>query len=333
MIRSTPPVTDPVGVVGLGRVGSHAARQLRSGTAPLVIFDSNTHVTERVLGALRPVDRAAAGPDLAARTVVLATPAGRHTAAAATLIRAGSSVVSTSDDPKDVRGLLALDRAARQNGVTVVAGVGLSPGYSCLHALFASRHFERVEELSVWTTGTAGPACASRHHRSLQLPGQVIIDGQWVEKRGGSGRDLAWFPGELGARDCYRGSLAEPILLRRLFPHAQRISSRTSATRRDRLTGALPMLRRPHLDGGPGGIRVEVRGLADGGYRTEVVGMMGFPSVAAGATAAVAALHVHHNQPSPGAMGLAELVDGNPRTMLAELHARGITASRFEGAS
>ncbi len=332
MTRSTPLAADPIGVVGLGRVGSHAARQLRTNDAPLVVFDTDRAQRERILGALRPQDRIGEPNGGPARTVILATPAGRHAAVATSLVRSGVSVISTSDDPRDVRALLDLDTMALDNGVTVVAGVGLSPGYSCLHALHASQDFTSVEELSVWTTGTAGPACARRHHQSLQQPGYVLIDRHWVEKRGGSGRDLAWFPGELGARDCYRGALSEPILLHRLFPAADRISSRTSATRRDALTRPLPMLRRPHLDGGPGGIRVEVRGLdADGGYRTEVRGAMVFPSVAAGTVAAVAALEVHFRGPKRGAMGVAELA-GDPAAMLTELHRRGLTAARFEGA-
>jgi hypothetical protein len=264
--------------------------------------------------------------------VILATPAGRHATIAASLVRSGVSVVSTSDDPRDVRRLLDLDAIAVDNGVTVVAGVGLSPGYSCLQALHAAQDFSSVEELSVWTTGTAGPSCARRHHRSLQQAGHVLIDRQWVKKRGGSGRDLTWFPGELGARDCYRGALSEPILLHRLFPGVQRISSRTSATRRDALTRTLPMLRRPHPDGGPGGVRVEVRGLdPEGGYQTQVRGAMVSPSVAAGTVAAVAALEIHSHSPRTGAMGVAEMA-ADPGPMLAELHRRGLTAARFEGA-
>ncbi|MFW2381731.1 MAG: hypothetical protein ACN4GZ_08245 [Acidimicrobiales bacterium] len=332
MTRSTQLEADPIGVVGLGRVGSHAARQLRTHSAPLVVFDTDRSQRQQLLGALRPEDRIGEPNGGPARTVILATPAGQHIRAAAALMRAGVSVVSTSDDPTDVRGLLSLNSEAIELGVTIVAGAGLSPGYSCLHVVHAAQDFAEVQELSIWTTGTGGPACARRHHRSLQRPGNALIEGRWVEKRGGSGRDLAWFPGELGARDCYRGALAEPILLHRVVPEATRISSRTSATRRDALTRTLPMLRRPHLDGGPGGIRVEVRGLnSAGGYQTEVRGAMVFPSVAAGTVAAVAAIDIHNGTPPRGAMGLAELAD-DPAIMLAELHRRGISAARFGGA-
>ncbi len=326
------PFDDPIGIVGLGRVGSHAARQLRSGADPLVVFDTDRTARDKVLGALRSTDRMGEPNGGPARTVILATPAGGHGVLAQPLVQSGVSVISTSDDPADVRALLDLHDAAMASGATVVAGAGLSPGYSCLQARHAGDSFERVDELSIWTTGTGGPACARRHHRSLKRSGQVLIDGHWVSKRGGSGRDLAWFPGELGARDCYRGNLAEPILLSRLFPSAGRISARTSATRRDRFTGPLPMLRRPHEDGGPGGVRIEVRGIGANGYRTEVRGTLVFPSVAAGSVAAVAASMIHRDSPPRGAMGLAELTD-SPAKFLGELHRRGVVAARFVGSA
>jgi hypothetical protein len=321
---------EPIGIVGLGRVGSHAARQLRTGPAPLRVYDTDRARRDQVLDMLRPLDGPAEPNGGPGTTVILATPAGNHGAVAAALVRSGISVVSSSDDPVDVYDLLQLHDRAIDSGTTVVAGAGLSPGFSCLQTLHASRDFDDLQEISVWTTGTAGPACARRHHRCLQLPAPTLVDGHWVDKRPGSGRDLAWFPGSLGALDCYRGALAEPMLLHRLFPTASRISARTAATRRDRLTGRLPMLRRPHADGGPGGVRIEVRGLGAKGYQTDVVGTMVYPSVAAGTVAAVVAEFVHHGDPPRGAMGVAELAS-NPSSLLAELHRRGLTAARFHG--
>ncbi len=328
MSENTTP--EPIGIVGLGRVGSHAARQLRTGPAPLRVYDVVRDRRRQVLDMLRPIDGPAEPNGGPGTTVILATPAGNHGAVGAALVRSGVNVVSTSDDPADVNDLLHLHDRALDSGTTVVAGAGLSPGFSCLQALHASRGFDVVQEISVWTTGTAGPACARRHHRCLQLPALALIDGDWVEKRAGSGRDLTWFPGSLGAQDCYRGALAEPLLLHRVFPAARRLSARTAATRRDRLTGRLPMLRKPHADGGPGGLRIEVRGLGALGYQTEVVGAMVYPSVAAGTLAAVIAGLVHHGDPPRGAMGVAELTL-NPSKVLSELHRRGLTAARFHG--
>ena len=95
------------------------------------------------------------------------------------------------------------------------------------------------------------------------------------------------------------------------------------------------MMRRPHEDGGPGGVRIEVRGTGAQGYQTEVRGTMVFPSVATGAVAAVAALTIHRAAEQAGgvprgAMGLAELTK-SPSDFLLELHRRGVVAARFVG--
>ena len=134
--------------------------------------------------------------------------------------------------------------------------------------------------------GTAGPACAREHHRALAGPALGWHDGQWIERRGGSGRELCWFPEPVGARDCYRGEMVDPLLLHRSFPDVARISTRASATRRDRLTARLPMLSPPHAEGGIGALRVEARGHGRSGERITIV--QGIAELMGTATAAMA---------------------------------------------
>src|SRR3546814_6619520 len=75
----------------------------------------------------------------------------------------------------------------------------------------------------------------------------------------GSGRELCWFPDPIGAEDCYRAELPDAVLLVPHFPLVDRVTARLSATRRDRITAHLPMLRKPHPEGLVGAVRVEVR--------------------------------------------------------------------------
>jgi hypothetical protein len=91
------------------------------------------------------------------------------------------------------------------------------------------------------------------------------------------------------------------------------------------------MLRPPHADGGPGAVRVELRGtLAGQGTATVVYGAMEVPSMAAGAVAAVAAqLVVEGAVRRPGAGGLAELLE--PLPVLEALAERGVKAAAFTG--
>lgn len=318
-----------IAVVGLGATGSHVARQLRH-TDQLLLHDPDPRQAKRVFDALAGTERRLdprAG--VSADVVVLAMPSGRHGSAAEAALEAGAHVVSISDRPEDVRDLLALDGMARAQQRSVVAGAGFAPGLTCLLVKHAAGLLDVVDSIAVWKSGTAGPACARQHHRALKRPGTDWIDGTWLLRRGGSGRDLAWFPDPIGASDCYRAALPSPMLLQRAFPDARRISARVAATRRDRLTSWLPMLRPPHADGGPGAVRVELRGRRNNSVETVVYGVMDYPSVAAGAVAAVTALTLLEPGAPIGAFGLAEVDD--PLRLLRSLHERGIRAATYEG--
>ena len=106
---------------------------------------------------------------------------------------------------------------------------------------------------------------------------------------------------------------------------------RVAANRRDRFTARLPMLRRPHPEGGVGAVRVEVRGRRGSGRDVAVLGSMDRPGVAAGAVAALAAAWIGDAQlGGPGASGLAPRVA--PVPFLAELARRGVKAASFVGA-
>lgn len=108
------------------------------------------------------------------------------------------------------------------------------------------------------------------------------------------------------------------------------MTSRVSATRRDRLTARLPMLWPTDPEGGPGAVRVEVRGRSNGRGSVLIYGAMDRPAVAAGAVAAVASRFIVNGSLRRfGAAGLAESVDS--LAFLAELARRGVRAAVFEG--
>jgi hypothetical protein len=323
-----------VGIVGVGAVGARLARQLLStGVDELLLRDElpeRLAAVTQSLGDAARADGGASGDPIDAEVVVLAGPSGDHALDAAALVRRGRSVVSTSDDIDDVRALLALDHEARERGVTVAVGAGFAPGLTCVLARHGASQFDLVREIHVAKTGTGGPACARQHHRALGRMALDWRDGGWVTRPGGSGRELCWFPDPIGAQDCYRGSLADALLLVPAFPRVERVTARVAATRRDRLTARLPMLWPTHPEGGPGGIRVELRGERDGATDVMVLGAMDRPAVAAGAVAALTVqLALEGRFLRSGAAGLAELVE--PLSFLKELARRGVRAAVFEG--
>jgi saccharopine dehydrogenase-like NADP-dependent oxidoreductase len=322
-----------VGILGAGAVGARVARQLLStGVDEVVLRDElsdRLDAVTRSLGEGAVADRGAFTDPLDVDAVVLAGPAGVHVAQAAAFLRRGKSVVSSSDDRDDVRGLLDLGHEAAERDLVVVAGAGFAPGLTCVLAAHGANRLDQVDEIHIAKVGTGGPACARQHHRALGRGALDWRDGGWVERPGGSGRELCWFPDPIGAEDCYRAELPDALLLVPAFPGVERVTARLAATRRDRLSAHLPMLRKPHPEGLVGAVRVEVRGRREGRAEVLVLGALDRPAVAAGATAALAARWVGAGKLRRGAGGLGALADPGP--FLAELAGVGIKAAVFEG--
>lgn len=267
--------------------------------------------------------------------VVIATRAESHAEIAQRYLARAHVIISVGDSIADVRDLLDLDEQARANDCRVVVGAGMMPGLSDVLAAHGRRWFDEVREIHVSKFGTGGPDCARQHHRSLKGLCFDWRDDQWQRRPGGSGRELAWFPSPVEAADCYRAALGDPLLLIRVHPNVERITSRMAATRRDRLTMNLPMLRNPHPEGLLGAVRVELRGLKDGAQVELVLGSAERPAVAAGAVAAsaVEALLSSSTETTgreTGSKGLAEWVE--PLQFLHGLRDRGVRSEIFIGA-
>ena len=297
------------GVIGLGAVGSRVARQLIESGCSVIAHDSDP----AAFTSLRGLDKCTFSEtidsfsDTSCHSVILCAPAP-HNSLATTFLERGLDVVSVSDDPDDVRALIALDERARENGIRLIAGAAASPGMTGLLAAELALRFDTVDEIHVAFHGTGGPSCARQHHRALGADAIGWHDDEWIERPGGSGRELLWFPEPVGGKDCYRAQLADPIVLKRAFPEVERISARVSATRRDRLTARLPMMSPPHAEGGLGGLRVEVRGSRDGRRVTEVAGIAERTAVIAASVAASVADHLSRCERSRS--GVIALGDG-----------------------
>ncbi|MDA8045846.1 MAG: hypothetical protein M0Z30_11515 [Actinomycetota bacterium] len=269
-------------------------------------------------------------PTEGADVTVIAVPAAVRRAAIRA-IDARSHVVCPVDDPIDVRHLLELDARARAAERTVVVGSAMAPGLSCVLARHMAAALDSVDEVHVAGFGTGGPACARRHHAALAGIAVDYTDGTFRRRAGGSGRELVWFPEPVGGADCYRAALADPLLLAPAFDGCRRITAGLAATRRDRLTSWLPMLRRPHPEGLVGAVRVELRGWLDGRPESRILGAAAPPAaVAAAVTATAARWAAQDRLARSGAGGLAELV-GQPTLFLKEVGDLGITISAFEG--
>jgi hypothetical protein len=264
---------DTIAVVGNGVVGTRVVRRLR-GTKP----------SRRIVSVDGRETSLATLPLLDSVTVAVLAHGGRHREVAVALMRRGISVISVGDDLDDVAEMMSLDVP---DGVSLVIGAGMSPGLTGLIARHLAASLAVVDEIHIALHGTAGPACARQHHRALAGTALTFDDGRMVASRAGTGKQLAWFPEPVGAYDCYRAEVPGPRVLHEVFPSASRVTVRVSANRRDRLTSRLPMLTRPHAEGGVGAVRVELRGaLATGARETVIAGVAEMVGTATSATAA-----------------------------------------------
>ena len=322
-----------IGIFGAGVVGARVAESLSiESQTSIVVYDASQIVAQRLARRLSETNSLIKATNRSelhrAKVVVLAGPSP-HTPVAKEFLGKGVSIVSTSDDIADCLNLLSLSELATENKATLIIGAASSPGMSGLLVRNLSKSFDSIDEVHIALHGTGGPACARQHHRALS--GQSIgwHDGEWLRRPAGSGRELCWFPEPVGAYDCYRGELPDPLLIKRAFPELVRVTARVSATRRDRVFARLPMLIPPRAEGGMGGLRVEVRGTKNGERVVDVVGVAERVGQVAGVVSGCVARSISVGEISqPGAFVLGELSLPN-EALLSRVMASGVQAHSF----
>ncbi|HET9729994.1 MAG TPA: hypothetical protein VFR41_11260, partial [Acidimicrobiia bacterium] len=187
-------------VVGVGAVGTRAARQLvdTPGIDQVLLADRDTAQLEEVNTAFgaasrrvefAPGDAIPPGVDV----VVTALPAGVDHPIAAAAIAARVPFASADDESDALEQLRAFEPNARAAEVTLALGCGLAPGLSDVLVRHASTMFEKVDEIRVARTGWSGPASVAtvRHERRVLV--HTLHDGAWREERP-HGDNLVWFP-------------------------------------------------------------------------------------------------------------------------------------------
>lgn len=321
---------------GAGATGARIARILNSDerVTSIQVTDSSAARRVEVTSSLGSKATSSNSSDIEEATdlVVVATPMGSQIGLARKAIQAGTPVVTTTCETTEVQALLSIKEEAQFQNVPLIISAGFMPGLTCLLARFGADGLSYVDEIHVAKFGTGGPACARQHHKALSSSAIDWRDGRWVRRIGGSGRELCWFPEPVGGLDCYRGGLPDALLLVSEFSGVCRVTARMAATRRDRFTAFLPMLRRPHPEGLVGAIRVEVRGWKGTERKVLVFGVQCCPAEATAIVAASTALHVldADNEVEAGARGLAGMT--SHRRLLLSIVRRGLRLECFEGA-
>jgi hypothetical protein len=325
-----------IGVVGAGVTGTRVVEYLVQQGHQVAVYDADRYRAQRLASLHRDngfrVGTVEAS-EIGGTMVAVLACGGPQVEIAGHLLDAGAHVVSLSDDLEDVTALLGLEARATSQQRSLVVGAAMSPGLSGVLAAHLGQRFDAVDEVHVALHGTGGPDCARQHHRALS--GQSIgwHDDDWLRRPGGSGRELCWFPEPVGAYDCYRAALPDPVLLKRAMPALGRVTARVSATRRDRFTARLPMLAPPHAEGGMGALRVEVRGFVGTARCVEVAGVAERAAQAAGLLAGIVAHGVHAGVITQHGVCLTGDAAMPNAWIYGQLVASGLRVHRFVGSS
>lgn len=153
-----------------------------------------------------------------------------------TVAKEGIDYIDTMDDPDsmmEVLGDAKLNRAAKDAGITVIVGLGSTPGLSNLLAKYGATRLENVERIDVsWVftsvSGTGAGAAVSEHMLHVMNKGWTYIDGKWIEIEPlVDGKDTQGFI-QLGKLDVYDIGHPEPIMLPRYIEGVKTVTCKAA---------------------------------------------------------------------------------------------------------
>ncbi len=179
--------------------------------------DANDH--ESLVGAIEPYDVAASaiGPFYAFE---------RKCASGA--IDAGRHYVSLCDDYDAAQAVFELDEKASERGVTVLTGLGWTPGISNVLARKAAEELDTIERINVSWGASADDSegFAVVLHTLHIFSGRVpsFQEGQLIEVPAGSGKERVRFPEPVGDCNVFHLGHPEPVTLPRTYPNVTTVT-------------------------------------------------------------------------------------------------------------
>ena len=136
---------------------------------------------------------------------------------ASAAIEVGIPYIDICDDDDAMVEILSLDRYAIRKGVTVITGVGWTPGISNILAKKGTMLLDEVHDIDMtWVGGTAdseGVAVISHVLHAINRDTPMYLDGQWQNVPALSGVEEVEFPEPIGKVKAYYVGHPEPITL------------------------------------------------------------------------------------------------------------------------
>ncbi len=223
-------------------MGSQAARTLvasdlvrelvvadhRQDAATALAFELGPRAEARFVDASQyiSVREALRGADLVVNCV---GPFYKYAAALArTAAAARVHYVDICDDPDALTSLLAMDKSAQREEVTILTGVGWTPGISNMLAVQGAAGLEGPLDIRIAWVGTAADSkgLAVIQHLLHAIDGEVPMwrDGRVVKVPARSGREYVEFPPPLDRAVVYYCGHPEPLTLPRALPQVRKVT-------------------------------------------------------------------------------------------------------------
>jgi len=134
-------------------------------------------------------------------------------------VKAGVNYVDICDDYGPIREVFGLDEAAKAAGVTVISGLGWTPGITNLMCRLGASRLDSVDDIQVsWAGGAEdSEGLAVVMHVFYAVTGKVPTykDGQWVDVEAGTGKEPVDFGGALGTVKVFHCGHPEPMTVPR----------------------------------------------------------------------------------------------------------------------
>jgi saccharopine dehydrogenase (NAD+, L-lysine-forming) len=226
---------------GAGSVGAETVRQLarRGRFQRLLVADRDLEAAQRLAQALGAeaveidVTNRPALVSLMRQAQVVLNAAGPFVRYGVPVVRAAIEAqvdyADVSDDVEPIQELFhtgAIDREARAAGITVVVGLGTSPGLTNIIARYGAQHLDTVTSVhfalctGTWTRGAA--VWAHRLHVNSGFA-TVYRDGRWTEVPAMSEEEIVTFPWPPGRASVHIVAHPEPLTLPRHLPGVREV--------------------------------------------------------------------------------------------------------------
>jgi len=132
-------------------------------------------------------------------------------------IEAGKNYVDFCDDYDATQEMLALDSLAQEKGITILVGLGASPGLANVAVKYAADKLDQVDEVRIaWVIGAGEPeGPAVLYHSFHGITGAVpqFLDGKLVEVPALSGEEIIDFPQPVGKAQVFYFGHPEPVTI------------------------------------------------------------------------------------------------------------------------